>query len=842
MTVFDASHHLTRLVARERLVLAKIARGDPLSQVLEDLLLAVEAEAGQSMRTSVLFVSEDTKHLHHGAAPSLPEGYNAAIDGIKIGEGVGSCGTAASRRTPVYATDIATDPLWVDFRDLARQHGLRACWSSPILAIDGTLLGTFATYYDEPRRPEPDDIEVIASVTQTAALAIDRSRSDAERRANEIRLRMAVEAGQIGEWELDLRTNRSFRARRHDQIFGYPEPVAEWGFDTFLNHVVAEDVAAVKAAYEVSAESGSGWNFQCRIRRKNDGEIRWITAHSAPQLDETGRTVKLYGMVQDITQQKLAEITLRASKEVLERQSAEQMHLLRLYRDIVQSTDVPICAFDTGYRLTAFNRAHSDEFYRIFGHRVSIGEVFPDLFPADQASVIRGFMTRALNGEVYTVTEEFGNPDLAKPAWEVSYSPLLDKDGNIIGAFHYAKDISARLRAEHELTAIQDTLRQAQKMEAVGQLTGGLAHDFNNLLAGISGSLELMQTRMRQGRFSDVERYIAVAQGAARRAAALTHRLLAFSRRQTLDPKPTDVNRLVADMQDLIGRTVGPSILIEVVGASGLWPALIDPPQLENALLNLCINARDAMPEGGRITIETANKWLDERAARHYDMPAGQYLSVCVTDTGTGMPPEVIARVFEPFYTTKPIGQGTGLGLSMIYGFAQQSGGQVRIYSELQKGTTVCLYLPRYYGEVPDHAIAEHSGLLSRSNQDRTVLVVDDEATVRMLVTEIVEDLGYTAIEAGDSAGGLKILQSDIRIDLLVTDVGLPGGMNGRQMADAARVGRPDLKVLFITGYAENSVFSNGYLASGMAMLTKPFAVDAMSTRIRSMLEDVDAI
>ena len=260
-----------------------------------------------------------------------------------------------------------------------------------------------------------------------------------------------------------------------------------------------------------------------------------------------------------------------------------------------------------------------------------------------------------------------------------------------------------------ELMRAEEALRQSQKMEAVGQLTGGLAHDFNNLLAGISGSLELMQTRMQQGRFNDVDRYMAAAQGAAKRAAALTHRLLAFSRRQTLDPKPTNVNRLVSGMQELIQRTVGPGITVEVVGASGLWPVLVDPSQLENALLNLCINSRDAMPDGGRITIETANKWLDERAAKKHDIPEGQYLSLCVTDTGTGMPPEVIARVFEPFFTTKPIGEGTGLGLSMIYGFAQQSGGQVRIYSEVGKGTTVCIYLPRHYGEIDDEGHATES-------------------------------------------------------------------------------------------------------------------------------------
>jgi signal transduction histidine kinase/CheY-like chemotaxis protein len=409
------------------------------------------------------------------------------------------------------------------------------------------------------------------------------------------------------------------------------------------------------------------------------------------------------------------------------------------------------------------------------------------------------------------------------------------------------RDLNATLQeridtALREQAATEEALRQSQKMEAVGQLTGGLAHDFNNLLAGISGSLELMQVRMRQGRLADIDRYLAAAQSATKRAGALTHRLLAFSRRQTLDPKPTNVNRLVADLQELIQRTVGPAIEVEVVGASGLWIVFVDPPQLENALLNLCINARDAMPNGGRITIETANKWLDERAARQHDVPEGQYLSLCVTDTGTGMPADVIARAFEPFFTTKPIGEGTGLGLSMIYGFAKQSGGEVRIYSEVGQGTTVCIYLPRHYSDSVDDGPVARSSELPRSEHGATVLVVDDEPTVRMLVTEIVEDLGLTSIEAGDSAAGLKVLQSDVSIDLLVTDVGLPGGMNGRQMADAARVSRPDLKVLFITGYAENAALGHGHLAPGMAVVTKPFPIETMAARIRSLIEAQTAL
>ena len=341
-----------------------------------------------------------------------------------------------------------------------------------------------------------------------------------------------------------------------------------------------------------------------------------------------------------------------------------------------------------------------------------------------------------------------------------------------------------------ELQEAQEVLRQSQKMEAVGQLTGGLAHDFNNLLAIISGSLELLHSRVTQRRFDELERFVSAAQTAAKRAASLTHRLLAFSRRQTLAPKPTNVNQMVTGMDELIRRTVGPQIAVEVVGAVGLWTTLVDPHQLENALLNLCINARDAMPDGGRLTIETGNRWLDRRSARERDLPEGQYISLCVTDTGSGMPPDVIARAFEPFFTTKPIGQGTGLGLSMIYGFARQSGGQVRIYSEAGKGAMVCIYLPRYYGDSVERA-DELSVEPPRADNGETVLVVDDEASIRMLIVDVLRDLGYNALEAGDGPSAMKILQSDLAIDLLITDVGLPNGMNGRQVADAARSFRP---------------------------------------------------
>jgi PAS domain S-box-containing protein len=399
------------------------------------------------------------------------------------------------------------------------------------------------------------------------------------------------------------------------------------------------------------------------------------------------------------------------------------------------------------------------------------------------------------------------------------------------------RDITEQRRQQDALDKAEDALRQAQKMEAVGQLTGGLAHDFNNLLTGISGALELLQIRISQGRYKDVERYISTAQGAANRAAALTHRLLAFSRRQTLDPKATDVNRLVTSMTDLINNTLGPEIEMTMETAPDLWTTLVDPNQLENALLNLCINARDAMPVGGKLKIETANQTLDSVQAFSSEMRPGGYVCLSVTDTGTGMSDEVVQRAFDPFYTTKPLGQGTGLGLSMIYGFAKQSGGQVRISSKLGQGTTIHLFLPRHSEQ---EKIAETSGDFSsapRADIGQTVLIVDDEPSVRMLVTEVLAELGYTAIESADGVSALQVLRSDTRIDLLVTDVGLPGGMNGRQLADFGRTARPALKILFITGYAERAVMDvGGGLDDGMGILTKPFAMDGLAARIKELL------
>jgi PAS domain S-box-containing protein len=589
--------------------------------------------------------------------------------------------------------------------------------------------------------------------------------------------------------------------------------------------VYPQDAPIVADVWTRSLATGNPYEIEFRIRRA-DGTYRWHIVRAKPIRNDNGTIVRWVGTNTDIEEQRVATDSLAALNAELEQRvaarTAERDRVWQNSRDL-------LAVIDSCGRFRAANPA----WMVILGHAPQdvVGRNMLDLvWPDDAAPTQTGLEMVLLRHDLTNFENRFCHKN-GTPHW-ISWHTSVE--GDLVYA--YGRDITAEKEQAEALRQTEEALRQSQKMEAVGQLTGGLAHDFNNLLTGITGSLELIQRRLAQGRLAELDRYFVAAQGAARRAAALTHRLLAFSRRQTLDPKPTDVNRLVGGMEELIRRTVGPAVAIKVVAAAGLWTTLVDRNQLENALLNLCINARDAMPDGGRLTIETANKWMDARAARERELSPGQYISLCVTDTGSGMTPEVMRRAFDPFYTTKPIGMGTGLGLSMIYGFVRQSGGQARIHSELGHGATVCLYLPRHLGRAEEADVPLSPTEPQRAEDGQAVMIVDDEVTVRMLVAEVLEERGYTAIEAADGPAGLRILSSDRRIDLLITDVGLPGGINGRQLADAARIQRPGLKVLFITGYAENAVVGNGYLEPGMHVLTKPFTIEALATRLADII------
>ncbi len=572
--------------------------------------------------------------------------------------------------------------------------------------------------------------------------------------------------------------------------------------------VIDADHASTTGAYEATA-AGRETAIENRYRHRN-GAIRWISWVAVPSGDIT------YATGRDITAEKEREVELAA-------RTAERDQLWNLSQDMLARAN-----FEGGMS------AVSPAWTQVLGWSESelLARPYASfMHPEDMPSTLEAIGRMA---ETHQPARFENRIATRQGGWKhIEWTVTPERDGENFVAV--GRDLSLNKAREAELEQARQSLRQSQKMEAVGQLTGGLAHDFNNLLASISGALQVLKLKLQRGQVGGLERYIDIGESSLRRAASLTQRLLAFSRRQTLDPKPVDVNRLIAGMDELMRNSVGPMVELDVIVASDLWLTRVDPSQLENALLNLCINARDAMmPGGGKLTLVTANAWIDGDPAEQ-DMAPGQYVSLSVADTGTGMPPEVIARIFDPFYTTKPLGEGTGLGLSMVYGFVRQSGGSVRVDSAPGCGTTMCLYLPRYTGAAQAAAMAE--ALPVTPGHGETIVLIEDEHALRDIVEEVLRDAGYRVLTAHDGPTGLRLLNSGICVDLLVTDVGLPGGLNGRQVADAARLQCPELKVLFMTGYADTAAVGDGRLAAGMEVMTKPFEIIALTYRVRAMLD-----
>ncbi|WP_232492369.1 PAS domain S-box protein [Novosphingobium kaempferiae] len=592
----------------------------------------------------------------------------------------------------------------------------------------------------------------------------------------------------------------------NDRAYAYSgEPRGALEGDGWARLVHPDDRAATLHQWSSALATGESYDTELRLRDA-EGLYRWHLARALPLTDAHGTITAWVGTFTQIEAQKQAEAAYAQDRD----------RLWSISRDLML-----VCDFNG--LITAVNPSaerllgwHEGE---MLGRRVASFVHADDLdaTAAEIAKLSTGQRTIAFENRYRTKDGDYRL---------IAWTAVPDE-----------RRIHAIGRDITEQRAIEEALRQSQKMEAVGQLTGGIAHDFNNLLQGITGCLDMMHNRLAQGRTKDLDRWLTGARTSAERAAALTHRLLAFSRRQPLDPRPVRTNPLIASMEDMLRRTLGEHIELSLVLAGGLWLTRCDANQLESAILNLVINARDAMPQGGKLTVETCNAHLDSHyAARERDVKPGQYVCIAITDTGVGMSRDTAARAFEPFFTTKPIGQGTGLGLSMIYGFARQSEGYARIYSEEGIGTTIKLYLPRHHGSdsAPDES--DQLAALPPAQSGEVVLVVEDEPVVRGLILEVLDELGYNAIEASDGPAGLAILQSDRRIDLLITDIGLPG-LNGRQVADGGRASRPGLKVLFMTGYAENAALASGFLEPGMAMITKPFAMDLLAGRIREIIE-----
>lgn len=571
------------------------------------------------------------------------------------------------------------------------------------------------------------------------------------------------------------------------------------------------------------------------VGRRKNGALTHIEASAAAWTNRSQTFATI--ILRDVNERYAAQEALKRLNETLEERVASTLAERQVLADIVEGTDAFVQVADMDYRWIAINRASAKEFHRIFGVMPKIGESMLDVLAQhpEHREAVKAVWSRALAGESFTQVDAFGDSNRDRPTYEMRFDILRDKTGKQIGAYQFVYDVTERLRDQQRLQDAEEALRQSQKMEAIGQLTGGIAHDFNNLLAGIIGAMEMLRRRINAGRYDETPRFMDAAVASANRAAALTHRLLAFARRSPVDPRPLDPNQLIGGMEDLLRRSMGEQVTIKTALMDEPWFINTDANQLENAILNLAINARDAMPEGGTLTIASSRATLDHALRDlHGEVRAGEYVLIAVSDTGSGMPAEIIEKVFDPFFTTKPIGQGTGLGLSMVYGFAQQSGGQARIETQEGKGTTIKLFLPRFAGVLESEVISPETRPLAEG-EGETVVLVEDDSAVRLLIGEVLRDLGYRCVEAHDAFAAIPILTSTARIDLLITDVGLPK-MNGRQLAEIARQHRPDLKILFVTGYAQHATGAEKFLEPGMELVTKPFTLDALALKIRDMI------
>ncbi|PPU22325.1 hybrid sensor histidine kinase/response regulator [Xanthomonas arboricola] len=686
----------------------------------------------------------------------------------------------------------------------------------PIAGADGTVSGIF-----------------VQGLDITDRIGLERAVREAEVRNRQI-LDSVMDYAIIATDLHGLVTSWNEGAQR---ILGWSE--AEMLGQTLERTFTPEDVERRQILIEAAAalESGSGMDERWHVRKS--GQRFWANGSLMVLREETGAAIGFVKVLRDRTAERLASEALRESERRLDA--------------LVRASSQSIFSASADWR----------ELRQLVGEGALSDALSASLnwqqemvHPDDRARLAEAIAHSIVNKTGLDVEYRVLDAD-QRVGWTLMRAiPLLDEREQIVEWFGTAADITDKRLAEHQLRQLTETLeervrersaalllaeeklRQSQKMEAVGQLTGGLAHDFNNLLTAISVGLELLQTRIEQGKYDRLERYVEMAQSSAARATALTQRLLAFSRRQTLAPTALEVQALVQGMHDIIARTLGPSIALQLRPAADPWKVLVDAPQLENALLNLCINARDAMPDGGELTIAVANRVLDAGAAQQLDLPIGEYVCLSVQDTGTGMSADVMSKVFEPFFTTKPIGQGTGLGLSMIYGFTRQSGGHVRIDSEVGVGTTMALYLPRFDGVLAqDEAVPATEQPLRSTAPSCTVLLVEDETAIRVLMSEVLSEAGYRVIETAEGSAAVERLRSQETIDLLVTDVGLTGGLNGRQVADAGRQSRPTLPVLFVTGYAATAAVGAGQLEDGMEVLTKPFLAVDLERRVAQLLE-----
>lgn len=534
-------------------------------------------------------------------------------------------------------------------------------------------------------------------------------------------------------------------------------------------------------------------------------------------------------LFKDLTERRRAETALAQLNATLEEQIEERSAALRLYRDIVQSDGSPVVAFDMDMRITAFNKAHEDAYFRVYGIRQQIGDILPDQVIPEQGAILRDHMKRALAGESFVIRDAFGRPDLEMPVWQIAFNPLRDDNGRIIGGFHHALDITAEMHGQEELKRTQDALRQSQKMEAIGQLTGGVAHDFNNLLTVIRGSVDLLR---REGLAPEKrERYLDAIGSTAERAAKLTGQLLAFARRQTLEPEAIEVRDRLDAISEMLDSITGARVLVRYDVPAESCMIFADVSQLETALVNLAVNARDAMDGEGTVTIRLRCD-AQMPAIRNHGPGVGQFVAISVTDTGTGIDPGDLERIFEPFFTTKSVGKGTGLGLSQVFGFAKQSGGDIDVRSIPSEGSTFTLYLPQANVSGQERKPAVRSQAMD--GEGRCVLVVEDNMDVGRFATQLLDDLGYRSTWVTSAEEALQQLGDDgDGFDVVFSDVVMPG-MGGIELARRLARNMPALPVILASGYS-HALATEG--TEGMELLKKPYSAGQLSDALQRQLD-----
>ncbi len=675
---------------------------------------------------------------------------------------------------------------------------------APICGDDGKVVGIFCDGYD---------------VTEAEADAVALRHSEEQ-------LRLAVEAAEIGLWDVDIVSDVLYWPSRVKAMFGIsPEiPVSMADFYAGLHPADREQVTTAFAAATDPAKRAL-YDVEYRTIGKEDGLVRWVAAKGRG-LFEGGQCIRVLGTAIDVTPRKHAEARLHELNDTLEVRVAEALSERKVLADVVESTDAFIQVMDHQFRLLAINRASAEEFERIFGVRPRVGDCMLDLLagrPEHQATV-RSLWARALGGEEFTAIDEFGDPSVDRKYYEMKFNTLRDRDGIPIGAFQFVYDVTERLRNQARLAEAESHLLQAQKLEAIGQLTGGVAHDFNNLLMVISGGLSLMD---KPGNADRRQRIIDGMRQAAIRGASLSRQLLAFARRQPLKAEPLDLAKHIHGMRDLLDRALRGDVSVNSCMAPDLWPVQVDPAELELVVLNLCVNARDAMPQGGAITISAENA-----PGNH----GRDFVRLTVADSGVGIPAEVLTRVFEPFFTTKEIGKGSGLGLAQVYGFAEQSGGSVKVDSIVGKGTQVTLQMPRADNyPIPQSEGAPPDLEALRSAAAEVVLLVEDDDEVATLVTEMLRELGYNVMRVASAAGALGALANGRAVDVVFSDIMMPGPMNGVDLAQEIRLRRPGLPVLLTSGYAQIAIQSAR--AEGIPILAKPYEIDVLARRLREVLD-----